>query len=81
MEETASVFWVDIGYRLRSRKRVLVKGSRGVTGTPSCSYSYYTCSWLPSGRAWFSVRSLGRGPGYVRDPPKVWTMSPTDQFQ
>jgi len=63
MEETASVFWVDLGYRLRSRKRVPLQGSYGVTGTPSCSYSCYTCSWLPSGRAWFSARSLGRGPG------------------
>ena len=80
MEETASVFWVDLGFRLRSRKRVPLQGSRGVTGTPSCLF-LFTCSWLPSGRSWFSARSLGRGPGYVRDPPKAWTMSPTDQFQ
>jgi len=23
---------------------------------------------------------LGRDPGYVRDPPKAWTMPPTNQF-
>ena len=56
--------------RVCNRKRVLLRGSRGVTNTPSCSctYScyifyacyltYYTCSWLPCGRAWFSARSL-----------------------
>jgi len=46
MEEATSVFWVDVGYRLRNRKRVPLQGSRGVIGTPSCSYScytYYTC--------------------------------------
>ena len=37
MEETASVFWVDLGFRLRSRTRVPLQGSCGVTGTPSCS--------------------------------------------
>jgi len=83
MEETTSVFWVNLGYRLRSRKRVPLQGSRGVTDTLSCSCSYYTCytcPWLPSGRAWFSTRNLDRDPGYVHDPPKAWTMSPTDQF-
>ena len=29
IEETTSVFWVDLGYRLRSRDRVLLQGSRG----------------------------------------------------
>ena len=33
MEETASVFWVDLGYRLRSRKRVSLQGSRGMIDT------------------------------------------------
>ena len=33
MEETASLFWVDLGYRLRNRKRVPLQGSWGVTGT------------------------------------------------
>jgi len=83
MEETASILWVDLGYRLRSRNRVPLQGTRGVTGTPSCSCSCctcYTCSCLPSGSAWFSARSLGRGPGYVQDLPKAWTLSPTDQF-
>jgi len=36
MEETTSVFWVDLGFRLRSRKRVPLQGFRGVTDTPSC---------------------------------------------
>jgi len=96
MEGTAYVFWVDLGFRLRSRKRVPLQGSRGVTDTPSCSCyscytctcscytctcSCYTCSWLPYGRSWFSTRGLGRGPGYARDPPKIQTMSPTDHFQ
>ena len=30
MEETPSVFWVDLGFRLRSRKRVALQDSRGV---------------------------------------------------
>ena len=29
MEETASVFWVDLGYRLRSQLTVLLQGSGG----------------------------------------------------
>ena len=33
MEETASVFCVDLGYRLRNRKRVPLQSSRGVTHT------------------------------------------------
>ena len=33
MEETASAFWVDLGYRLRSRKRVPLQGSHGVIDT------------------------------------------------
>jgi len=36
---------------------------------------------VPGGTTCFSIRHQGRGPGYVWDPPKVWTMSPTDQFQ
>ena len=34
MEET-SVFWVDLGYRLRSRLRVPLQGSLGMTDIPS----------------------------------------------
>ena len=41
LEETMSVFWVDLGYRSRSRKRVPLQGSRGVTDTQFCSYSFY----------------------------------------
>ena len=44
MEETASVFWVDLGYRLRSRLRVALQGSWGMTDIPSVlllfHYSY-----------------------------------------
>ena len=29
MEETTSVFWVDLGYRLRSRYMVPLQGSKG----------------------------------------------------
>jgi len=43
-------------------------------------YYCYTVTVVPDGTAWSSTRSLGRGPEYVRDPPKEWTMSPTDQF-
>ena len=35
MEDTASVFWVDLGYRLRSRLRVPLQGSCGMTDIPS----------------------------------------------
>jgi len=48
MEETASVFWVDLKYKLRSRLRVSLQGSWGMTGIPSvlllfhCSYSEIT---------------------------------------
>jgi len=40
MEETTSVFWVDLEDRLCSRKRVPLQGLRGVTDTLSCSYLY-----------------------------------------
>ena len=43
MEETASVFWVNLEYRLRNRKKVQLQGSRKVTDTPSYSCSYYAC--------------------------------------
>ena len=33
MEEIPSIFWVDLRYRLRSRKRVTLQGSHGVTDT------------------------------------------------
>ena len=85
MEETTSVFWVDLGYRLRSRHTVSLQVSGGWQTShlfiiPQCYCEYYYCYWLLGGRAWFSTRHLGRGPGYVRGPPKVWTMSSTNQF-
>jgi len=46
-----------------------------MTNIPYCLYCYYYCYWLPSGRTWFSARWLGRGSRYVRNSPKVWTMS------
>jgi len=58
MEETTSVFWVDLGYRLRSRKRVSVQGSRGVTGTSSYSCSCYTCSWGSASGVWVVVSGM-----------------------
>jgi len=84
MEETASAFWVDLGYRLRSRDTIPLQGSEGwlashivhiviVIDTLLLSHCY--CYWLPSGRTWFSARWLGRSSEYVRNPPKVWTMS------
>jgi len=35
VKDTVSVFWVDLGYRLRSRKRVPLQGSQGMTGISS----------------------------------------------
>jgi len=74
MEETASVFWVDQGFRLRSRKRVPLQGSHGVTGTPSCSYSCscYTCYTY----TWPIIHVtdyLAAGPGSALG---VWAMVP-----
>jgi len=86
MEEITFVFWVDLEYRLRSRKRVPLLGFRGVTVLVPVIHIHVTwfvihVTWLPCDRAWFSVRSLGRGFGYVRDPLKTQIMSPTNQFQ
>ena len=67
VEETASVFWVDLGFRLRSRKRVPLQGSRGVTGTPSCScYTCYTCTC-----SCLHVPVVGPG-----SAPGVWAVVP-----
>ena len=40
MKET-SVFWVDLGYRLRSRLRVPLQGSWGITDIPSVLLLFY----------------------------------------
>jgi len=57
MEETTSVFWVNLGFRLRSRKRLPLQGSRGVTDTrhllpvihvihvPDLLYMFLTTLW------------------------------------
>jgi len=83
MEETASVFWVDLRYRLRNWDRVSLQGfTAGFPGMTDLPYCYcYIVTIVPGDTAWFSARSLGHGLGYIRDPPKVWTMSLTDQFQ
>ena len=44
IEETTFIFWVDLGYKLRSRLRVPLQGSWGMTGILSvllfhCSFS------------------------------------------
>ena len=41
MEETASVLWVDLRYRLRSRLRVPLQGSWGMTDIPSVLLLFY----------------------------------------
>ena len=56
-------------------------GFRGMTDIPSVycftvfTVSIITVTVVSGDTAWFSVRRLGRGPGYVRDPLKVWIMS------
>ena len=91
MEETTFIFRVDLGYRLRSRKRVPLHGSREVTDTLSCSCSclymlrmlhvplYMLSDYLAVGPG--SAPGVGRGLGYVRDLLKTHTMSSTNQFQ
>jgi len=64
MEETTSVFWVDLGYRLHSRKRVPLQGSRGVTDTPVL-FLLYMLYMLPD--------YLAVGPGSA---PRVWVVVP-----
>ena len=45
-------------------------------------YCYcYTITIVPGGTAWFIIRHLGRGPGYVRDPLIIQIMSPINEFQ
>ena len=61
----------SLGYRLRSRKRVLLQGSRGLTSTPSRPFPIIHVIHVPEllymfltalRRSWFSARGLGRGP-------------------
>ena len=75
MEETASVFWVDLKYRLCSRDRVPLQGSQGWLTSHTV-----TITVVSGGTVWFNARHLNRDYGYVRNPPKIWTMSPTYQF-
>jgi len=82
MEETASVFWVDLGYRLRSRNEGSTAGFPGMTGIHLIlllllllllSTYLYGSGSAPG--IW------GRGPGYVRDPPKAQNPSPSINFK
>jgi len=61
MKETASVFCVDLGYRLRSWKRVPLQGSRG---------------WLTSRAVLVPVIHVIHVPGYLvvgpGSAPGVW---------
>ena len=41
IEETSSVFWMDPGYRLRSRPRVPLQGSWGMTDIPFVLLLFY----------------------------------------
>jgi len=55
---------VNLGYKLRSRLRVSLQSSWGVTVISSvyCStvsqWDYCYCYWVSSGTSWFSVRKL-----------------------
>jgi len=49
-----------------------------MTDISYCFHCY--CYWLTSDRTWFSVRWLGRGSGYVWNPPKAWTTSLSISF-
>ena len=74
MEETASVFWVDLGYKLRSRLKVPLQGSSGMTDIPSvlllfhCFHSEITVTVTEylAIRPGSVLGNLGRGPGMYR---------------
>ena len=69
MEEITSVFWVDLGYRLRNQGRVPLQDSRG---RPTSHTVYcYTVTVVPGSISWFNARSLGHGFEYVQNSPKV----------
>jgi len=66
LEEKASIFWVDLGYRLSNRLTVPLQGSGGwlksllfhsvtVSIVPQWYCKYYYCYWLPGGRVGFSA--------------------------
>jgi len=89
MEETTSIFWVDLVYRLRSRLGVPLQGSWEMTDIPSvlllfhCSHSEITVTVTEylAVRLSSAPENWGRSPGYVWDPPKTWAIFPTDQIQ
>jgi len=86
IEGIAYVFWVDLGYRLRSRLTVPLQGSWGMTDIPSVLLllDYFhieitvTVTECLAIRPDSAPRNRGHGLGYVWDPPKVWTMPTTD---
>ena len=74
MEETTSVFWVDLGYRLRSRKKVPLQGSRGVTGTRPVPVLVPVMHVIHvPGLLYMLPNYLAIGPGSV---PGVWAVIP-----
>ena len=89
MEETTSVFWVDLGYKLRGRLKVPLQGPKGWLASHlyCLLFHYFHNEIIVTVTEYLTVwpgsapENWGCGPGYVRDPPKAWTMSPTDQFQ
>ena len=70
MEET-SVFWVDLRYRLRSRKMVPLRGSRGVTDTPSCLFLFLLYMLLDLLYMLLDYHAVGPG-----SAPGVWAVVP-----
>jgi len=75
MEETASIFWVNLGYRLHSPLRDLLQGSWGMTDIPSvlllfhCFHSEITITVTEYLVVWFGSASgnWGHAPEYIRD--------------
>jgi len=68
------VFWVDLGYRLRSRKRVPLQGSRGVTDTPSYSCSSLYMLHMLHVLLHMLPDYLAVGPDSV---PRIWAVVPS----
>jgi len=52
MEETTSVFWVDLGYRLRSRRTVPLQGSEGWLRSHLFIVPQYYCEYYSTVILW-----------------------------
>ena len=61
------------GSRIQVAQPRYIAGLPGMTNIPTVYYHIFTV--VPGRTAWFSAENLGRGPGYVRNSPKAWTMS------